>query len=125
MRVLEMASEMPHDSFIAVYQNRTAGAGPAVPLQQFSLVGMGGESADGVNFRADGNLVAEESHLFNAVDNVPRQSTFSGIPHEDDTGLRAAQVIPEMVTDPPSSAHPGASHNDRATRDVVNGLRFR
>ncbi len=75
---------MSHDIFEAVRQNGAPGASPAVSLQQFRLVGMGGESADSVNLRSDWNLVAQQPHLFSTVDDVSRQGAFSGIPHEDE-----------------------------------------
>src|ERR1700722_10331706 len=69
-RVGKACSELPHGVFFAVNEKRARRAGLLSPSQQLRLVGMGGETVDGVDASPNRNILAENAHLFGAVDNI-------------------------------------------------------
>ena len=65
------------DVFFAVNKECTLRAGLLLPSQQLRLVGVGGETIDGVDASPNRNILAENVHLLGAVDNTAREKSQS------------------------------------------------
>ena len=100
-------------------------AGLFVPGEQIFLVGMGGEAADGIDGGIDADFFAEDLDDSGAVDDPPRQRASRGVADEHHAAAPVPQVVFEVMPHPPAGAHAGASHDDSAAVDAVDGHRFR
>ncbi len=122
----QQRGEFPHRLQLPVHQERRrAPAHRAAPGEQLLLVGVAGEAVDRVDGRAHGDFLPEQAHRARAVDDLPRQGADGGEAHEHDAGLRAPEIVLEVVAHPSPRAHAGARHDDRAAGDAVERHRLR
>ena len=86
-------------------KERALRAGLLLPRQQLSLVGMGGETINGVNASPNRDILAEDIHLFGAIDNAARESPIGCVADEYDTRILATEIVLEMVPYTAPGAH--------------------
>ena len=89
--------ELPHDVFFAVNKEGALRAGLLLPRQQLRLVGMRGESVDGVDASPNRNILAENVHLLGAVDNTARESPVRCVADEYDARILATDIVLKVV----------------------------
>ena len=114
-----MCRELPHDVFFAVNKERTFRAGLLLPSQQLRLVGMGGETINGVDASPNRNILAENVHLLGAVDNSARESPNGCVADEHDARILATEIVLEVVAHAAAGAHARAGHDDGPAMDAV------
>ena len=100
-----MCRELPHRVVFAVNKEGTLRADLPLPGQQLRLVGMGGESVDGVDASPNRIILAENVHLLGAVDNAARESTAGCIADEHDARILATDIVLEVVPYTAAGAH--------------------
>src|SRR5512143_485697 len=82
------------------------------PCQQFLLVAMSREPADGPNPGPHRNLLAPNRDPLCMVYYPPAQRSLRLEPDEDDAALRPPQVVLQMMPDTPPFAHAAARDDD-------------
>jgi len=107
-----MRRELPHYIFFAVNQERAFRAGLLLPSQQLRLVGMGGETIDGVDASPNRNILTENVHLLGAVDNKAPESPGGCVADEYNARILAAEIVPEVVAHAAAGAHTRAGHDN-------------
>src|ERR1700731_2905915 len=101
----KMCRKLPHDVFFAVNKERTFCAGLLLPSQQLRLVGMGGETINGVDASPNRNILAENAHLLGAVDNLARKSPNGCVADEHDARILATEIVSEVMAHAAAGAH--------------------
>ena len=114
-----MCRELLHDVFLAVNKERTLSARLLLPGQQLRLVGMGGETIDGVDAGPNRNILAENVHLLGAVDNLACKRPDGGVADEHDARILATKIVLEVVAHAAARAHARAGHDDGPAMDAV------
>src|SRR5450830_2012147 len=114
-----MCRKLLHGVFFAVNKERSFRAGLLLPSQQLSLVGMGGETVNGVNASPNRNILTEYVHLLLAVDNTARESSNGCVADEHDARILATEIVLEVVAHAAAGAHARAGHDDGLAMDVV------
>src|SRR5512137_2367518 len=94
------------------------------PIEKPFLVGMSGESSQGMDMSLDGNLLPKELDHLRPVDHPPANGPFSLIADDDDVGFFPPEVMLQMVLNPPRVAHPARGDNNPGSRVFVNRLRL-
>ncbi len=101
----KISLELVHAIFFAMNEESTPCTGLLLPGQQFSLIGMGGKTVDGVNARPNRNLFAENSYLFGAINDATRESTCGSLANEHNSAIIAAQVVLQVMTHATTGTH--------------------
>ena len=89
--------ELLHCVFFAVHQERTLRAGLLLPSEQLRLISMRGETIDGVDSSPNRKSLAQNVHLFGAVDNLAGKSPNSCVTDEYDGRILTADIVLEVV----------------------------
>src|SRR5262249_6771717 len=71
------------------------------PAQQVRLASVAAETAEGVDRRADRNLLTENRHGLLAVHQHPAERTVTLVTHNQDRRFGSRQVVPEVMQDAP------------------------
>ena len=79
---------------------RFASVNLVMPGDQLRLIGMGRKAIDRMDTSTDGYSFAEQHHVSSAIDDLACKGTLCGEPDEDDDGLGAPQVVPQVMPDP-------------------------
>ena len=119
MSVDKTCGELLHDVFFAVNKERTFRAGLLLPSQQLGLVGMRGETIDGLDASPNRNILAENVHLLGAVDNLARKSPDGCVADKHNARILATEIVLEVVAHAAAGAHARAGHDDGPARDAV------
>ena len=82
-----MCRELPHDVFFAVNKERAFHAGLLLPSQQLRLVGMGGETINGID--------ASPNNAYETLQSLPWSTWFNCAPEVDASVL--LKVVQEGV----------------------------
>src|SRR5664279_1105640 len=122
--VKKMCPELPHGVFFAVDKECTFRAGLLLPSQQLRLVGVGGETINGIDASPDRNILAENVHLLLAVDNTARESPNGRVADKHDARILATKIVLEVVAHAAAGAHARAGHDDGPAMDAVYRNRF-
>lgn len=115
----KMCRELPHSVFFTVNEERAFCAGLLLPSQQLGLVGMAGETINGVDASPNWNILTKNAHLLLAVDNTARERPKGCIADEHDARLRAREIVLEVMTHAAAGAHARTGHDDGPAMDVV------
>ncbi len=111
----QAAGQGLHGFHLAMNKKGALGiASPGVPVEQFLLIGMGGEAADGVDFCVDLDFLLQHSDHFRTLDNLAGQRTLGRITDKNHRSFPAPEVVAEVVADPAAGAHAGTGNDDRA-----------
>jgi len=94
------------------------------PPQQAVPVGVGGQAVEVDDLGPDGDLLAEELHRRDAVDEPPAQAAFRLEAHEDHGTLRPPQVVLQVVADAAGVAHAGGGNDDAGGLVLIEGPGF-
>jgi len=105
LSVDKTCGELLHDVFFAVNKERTFRAGLLLPSQQLGLVGMAGETINGVDASPNRNILAEDVHLLDAVDNLARKSPDGCVADEHNARILATEIVLEVVAHAAAGAH--------------------
>ena len=100
-----MCRKLPHDVFFTVNKERTFCAGLLLPSQQLRLVGMGGETINGVDASPNRNILTENVHLLGAVNNLARKSPNGCVADEHDLEFLATEIVLEVMAHAAAGAH--------------------
>src|SRR5664280_593223 len=117
--VNKMCRKLLHGVFFAMDKECTFRAGLLLPRQQLRLVGMSGETINGVDASPNWNIFAKNVHLLGAVDNTARESPNRCVADEHDARIRATEIVLEVVADEAAGTHARAGHDDGSAMDVV------
>jgi len=115
----KMSRKLLYGVFFAVDKERMFRSGPLLPSQQLRLVGMSGETVNGVDASANWNIFTENVHVLLAVDNTPRESPTGCVADEHDARIRATEIVLEMVAHAAAGTHARAGHDDGSAMDTV------
>src|SRR5262249_38480173 len=86
----ELARENPHGVALTVDQKGGLDTlDRRVPSEEFRLIGMGREAANGADAGADSDWLAEHLHPLGAVDDLAGECARGGVAHEDHARLGA------------------------------------
>jgi hypothetical protein len=102
--VRKKCCELPHDVFFVVNKKCSFRAGLLLSSHQLRLIGMGGETINGVDTSPNSNILAEDVHLLDAVNNLARESSRGCVADDQDARILAPEIVPEVV------AHAAAVH---------------
>ena len=78
------------------------------PLDEMIVIGVGRQALKVDDFRLDGDLLAEELDLFNAVEQSAAQRAGRLEADEHDRAVRAPEVVLEVMADAARVAHAGS-----------------
>ena len=95
-----------------VDEDEAVGGRLADPVEQDWLVGVGGEPVHGPGLGGDGDLLAEDADLLRAVDDLAAEGADGLVADELHAGPLVPEVVPEMVEDPATGAHPTPADDD-------------
>lgn len=92
--------------------------------EELRLIGVGGETINGVDASPNRNFFAENNHLLGAVDYAAGESPNSCVADKYDARILATEVVLEVVAHAAAGAHARAGHDDGSAMDTVdrNGL---
>ena len=119
----EIGSHLP----VAVDDEHVLGLGGldvSDPRQQVIPVGMGGKALKVHDLGVNGDLLAEELHTSDALQQGAAQGTLPLIAHEHDGALRLPEVVLQVVTDTARVAHTGGGDDDLGDTVLVQPLGF-
>ena len=94
------------------------------PRQQVIPVGMGGKALKVHDLGVNGDLLAEELHTSDALQQGAAQGALPLIAHEHDGALRLPEVVLQVVTDTARVAHTGGGDDDLGDTVLVQPLGF-
>src|SRR5476649_1138748 len=110
--VNKMCRKLLHGVFFAVDKERTFRSGLLLPSQQLRLVGMSGETVNGVDASPNRNILTENVRLLLAVDNTARERSNGCVANEHDARSFATEIVLEMVAHAAAGTHARAGHDD-------------
>ena len=119
----EVGSHLP----VAVDDEHVLGLGGldvSDPRQQVIPVGMGGKALKVHDLGVNGDLLAEELHTSDALQQGAAQGALPLIAHEHDGALRLPEVVLQVVTDTARVAHTGGGDDDLGDTVLVQPLGF-
>jgi len=96
----------------------------AIPVDELLLIRVRRESADGMNFRVDANLLVPQAHVLRAVDEPPSDRPFRLVTDDHDVAFRPPHVVLQVMQDPAAVTHAAAGDDDRAGLDLVQTHRI-
>src|SRR5579883_2035285 len=110
-----------HCRLFAMHQKSRSDVLDAVaPRKELALIGVSRKAVDRMNMRTNRNVLIEQLNARRAVDNLTGGRADAGEADEYDRRLRSRQIVAQVMTHAAASAHPGASHNNRAAADLVD-----
>src|SRR5258708_37463503 len=80
---------------------------------------MGGETINGVDASPNRNILAEDVHLLDAVNNLASKRPDGGVADEHDARILATEIVLEVVAHAAAGAHSRAGHDDGSAGDTV------
>ena len=92
------------------------------PLDEMIVIGVGRQALKVDDLRLDGDLLAEELDLFNAVEQSAAQRAGRLESNEHDRAVRTPEVVLQMVADAAGVAHTGGGNDDLGRRVHVQHL---
>ena len=92
------------------------------PLDEMIVIGVGRQALEVDDLRLDGDLLAEELDLFNAVEQSAAQRAGRLEADEHDRAVRAPEVVLEVMADTARVAHAGGGNDDLGRRVHVEHL---
>ena len=94
------------------------------PLDKVVMVGVGRKALEVDDLRLDGDLLAEELDLFNAIEQPTAQRAGRLEADEHDRAVRAPEIVLQVMADTAGVAHTGGGNDDLGCRVHVEHLRF-
>lgn len=94
----------------------------AIHWHEFCLPGVRAETTERVDLRLHIDLLAEHLDFASAVDEQPAKRAAGLETHEHDVRLGLWQAVAQVMTDPPTGAHPAGTDDDKAASAVIQSL---
>ncbi|AOU98635.1 hypothetical protein BI364_12300 [Acidihalobacter yilgarnensis] len=95
-----------------------------MPGQQLGLIGMRGESADGMDACAYRDIFAKQVQAVRPVDDSSGGHASRRITHEDYAAVGAPEMVAQVVAYPAAGTHAGFRHDHAAAVYLVQGHRL-
>lgn len=92
------------------------------PLDEMIVIGVGRQALEVDDFRLDGDLLAEELDLFNAIEQPTAQRAGRLEADEHDRAVRAPEIVLQVMADTARVAHAGGRDDDLGRRVHVEHL---